>query len=259
MRQPVLFVSHGTPMRALEGGAWGEALGRLGATLTAKAILAISAHWEAPEPLRISSSPKPETLHDFGGFPEALYAIEYPAPGDPALASRTAGLLQAAGHEARLDAERPLDHGTWSPLVHMVPDASIPVVQVSLPRPRDPRELFAIGQALAPLRDEGVLILGSGGIVHNLRRLDWHGRGDQPEAWSLAFDAWAAEALAEGDTESLLDWERRAPDPHTAHPSTEHWDPLLVALGAAGEERLTTVYEGFEMGNLSLRSVAWGL
>ncbi len=259
MRQPVLFVSHGSPMRALEGGPWGEALGRLGASMTATAILAVSAHWEAPAPLRLSSSPRPETLHDFGGFPEALYQIQYPAPGDPALAAKAAALLGAAGFEARLDDQRPLDHGTWSPLVHMAPDARLPVVQLSLPRPRSPQELFAIGRALAPLRDEGVLLMGSGGMVHNLRRLDWHGRGDAPEPWARAFDAWAAEALASGDTEALLDWQRRAPEPATAHPSTEHWDPLLVALGASDGETPTTVYEGFEMGNLSLRSVAWGL
>ncbi|HJW08868.1 MAG TPA: class III extradiol ring-cleavage dioxygenase [Holophagaceae bacterium] len=256
--QPVLFISHGSPLRALDGGAWGEALKRLGARLAPKAILSVSAHWEAAEPLRLSSSAKPETLHDFGGFPAELYGIQYPAPGEPALAGRAAGLLRDSGFPAVLDPQRPLDHGTWSPLVHMVPDAKVPVVQLSLPRPRDPQALLRIGQALAPLRDEGVLILGSGGIVHNLRRLDWHGRGDQPEAWSLAFDAWAAEALARGNTEALLDWERRAPEPRTAHPTTEHWDPLFVALGAAGGSAVSTIYEGFEMGNLSLRSVIWG-
>jgi 4,5-DOPA dioxygenase extradiol len=190
-------------------------------------------------------------MHDFGGFPEALYALDYPAPGSPELAEEAAQLLRGAGLEAVLDAQRPLDHGAWVPLRHLRPEADIPVVQLSLPVPRAPGLLLAAGRALAPLRERGVLILGSGGIVHNLRRLDWEGAAG-PQPWALQFELWIRERLATGDEKSLLAWPQ-APGAAESVPTTEHLDPLFVALGAA-HGAPSPIFEGWQLGSLSLTS-----
>jgi 4,5-DOPA dioxygenase extradiol len=239
-------------MLALEGGAWGETLAALGQELPRpRAVLVCSAHWEAPGPFRFTSARAPGVLHDFGGFPEALYRLDYPAPGDPDLAARAAGLLQGAGLEAALDPVRALDHGTWVPLRHLLPRAEVPVVQLSLPFPRAPRTILAAGRALAPLRRQGVWILGSGGIVHNLGRLDW-GEAGPPQPWAAAFQDWIAGRLAAGDAASLMDW-RQAPGAREAVPTTEHLDPLWQALGA-GEGLSQPLFDGWQLGSLSLRS-----
>ncbi|HET6330859.1 MAG TPA: class III extradiol ring-cleavage dioxygenase [Holophagaceae bacterium] len=256
MRQPVLFISHGSPMRALEGGAWGDALRGLGQSLDPVAILVVSAHWETEGAPRVTASPQPGVIHDFYGFPEPLYGLDYPSPGSLPLAERILACLRKTGIEAVLDPERPLDHGAWAPLIHLFPKADRPVLQLSEPLERTPRSLYAMGQALAQLREEGLLIIGSGGIVHNLRRLEW-GSEAAPEAWAGNFDAWAASRLEAGDADALLDWRRKAPDPALAHPRSEHWDPLFAALGAAGDAKPRTVFEGWEHRNLSLRSLIW--
>lgn len=243
-------------MRALKGGAWGEALAAFGASQRPEAVLVVSAHWESGLPPRLSAAASPGVMHDFGGFPDELYQLDYPAPGSPELALRAADLMEAAGLEAALEPERPLDHGAWVPLMHLYPDAELPVVQLSLTRPRRPQELFALGAALAPLRREGVLIAGSGGLVHNLRRLAWRGEG-AIEPWAAAFEDWASARVLEGDAEALLDWERLAPEPRLAHPGTEHFDPLFAALGAAGGSRARDLYVGWELGSLSLRCFVW--
>lgn len=255
-RQPVLFISHGSPLRALEGGAWGEALRRLGASLDPAAILVVSAHWETEGAARVTASPQPGVIHDFSGFPEPLYHLDYPSPGNLPLAGRILACLQNAGIDAAPDRERPLDHGAWAPLIHLFPKADRPVLQVSQPLDRTPQRLCDLGRALAPLREEGLLIIGSGGIVHNLRRLEW-GSQAPPESWAADFDAWAAGRLAAGDAPALLDWKRQGPEPSLAHPRSEHWDPLFAALGAAEGAKPATVYEGFEHRNLSLRSLIW--
>ena len=256
-RQPVLFVSHGSPMLALEPGAWGEALHRWTQGLGGvKEVLVLSAHWEGATPIGITSAPAPATLHDFGGFPDQLYTLEYPAPGAPELAERVRGLLSAAGIPAQLDAARPLDHGAWVPLMAMFPEAQVPVLQVELPRPRTPRAIFALGQALAPLRDEGVLLVASGGIVHNLRLLDWQGEGN-PEPWALAFETWVAERLAEGRNDSIMDDVASAAHFAKAVPTTEHFDPLFFAMGAGGGASPSTVHDAWQLGSLSLRTWAW--
>jgi 4,5-DOPA dioxygenase extradiol len=190
-------------------------------------------------------------MHDFGGFPEALYTLDYPAPGSPGLAAEAAGLLRAAGLEAELEGQRPLDHGAWVPLRYLVPKADVPVVQLSLPRPRTPEQLLAAGRALAPLRASGVLILGSGGIVHNLRRLDWQD-ATGPQPWALAFQGWVRERLAAKDLAALADWQR-APGAAESVPTSEHLDPLFVALGAA-QSVPEPVFEGWQLGSLSLAS-----
>lgn len=239
-------------MLALDGAGWGRAVSAFGGQLPPlRAILVCSAHWEAPGPFRLSSAVVPGVMHDFGGFPEALYALDYPAPGSPELAVEAAGRLAKAGLEATLDPERPLDHGAWVPLRYLRPEADLPVVQLSLPRPRTPELLLAAGRALAPLRESGVLILGSGGIVHNLHRLDWDGVSG-PQPWAAAFERWVQERLATGDEAALKGW-RGAPGASESVPTSEHLDPLFVALGAADgpPERL---YEGWQLGSLSLAS-----
>lgn len=239
-------------MLALEGGAWGEAVEALGQSLTRLAgILVCSAHWETPGGFRVTSAARPGVLHDFGGFPEPLHGLDYPAPGDPELAGEVVRLLGAVGQVAQCDAQRPLDHGAWVPLRYLAPRADIPVVQVSLPRVRTPELLLAAGRALAPLRHRGVLILGSGGIVHNLARLDWD-EASQPAVWARTFDDWVRGCLAVGDTGTLAHW-HQAPGAELSVPTSEHLDPLFLALGAAGGPP-TSVFQGWQLGNLSLAS-----
>ena len=239
-------------MLALEGEAWGEAVSTLGRRLPRpRAILVCSAHWEAAGPFRLASSGMPGVMHDFGGFPKALYGLDYPAPGSPELASEAAGLLREAGLEAVLDAHRPLDHGAWVPLRYLRPEADIPVVQLSLPHSRTPEMLLAAGRALAPLRHRGVLILGSGGIVHNLGRLDWQG-ATEPRPWAAAFQNWVHERLAAGDEATLADW-RQAPGAVESVPTSEHLDPLFVAMGAGGTAPVP-LFDGWQLGSLSLAS-----
>lgn len=256
-RLPVLFLAHGSPMLALEGGAWGDRLGTLAAELPAlRGVVVCSAHWERTGPFSVTAGPFPPTLHDFGGFPEPLYALDYPAPGDPGLAARVAELLGRAGEPARPDPERGLDHGAWVPLRYLFPAAGVPVVQVSLPRDRDPRRIWSAGRALAPLREEGVLLIGSGGLVHNLGLLDWDG-SSRPAPWAEAFEAWLMERLGSERPETAMDW-AGAPGARQAVPTTEHLDPLWLALGAGSGGPVRTVFEGWQLGSLSLRCLAFG-
>ena len=256
--QPVLFVSHGSPMLGLEAGAWGEALHRWATALTGvKAVLVLSAHWEAPAPIGIMSAQAPATMHDFSGFPDSLFALAYGAPGEPALALRIQEHFAAAGIPAQLDAGRPLDHGAWVPLMAAFPGATIPVLELAMPRPRTPGQLFALGKALRPLREEGVLIVASGGLVHNLRLLDWAGAA-APEPWALAFATWVTERLARGEYEAVQEASTTAPHYEKAVPTSEHFDPLFFALGAAGASPMATVYDGWQLGSLSLKTWSWG-
>jgi 4,5-DOPA dioxygenase extradiol len=242
-------------MLALDGEAWGEAMSAFGRRLPrCRAILVCSAHWEAPGAFRLSSAQQPGVMHDFGGFPEVLYTLDYPAPGSPDLAQQAAQLLRSAGMEAVLDPQRPLDHGAWVPLRYLRPGADLPVVQLSLPIPRTPALLLAAGRALAPLRESGVLILGSGGIVHNLRRLDWEGASG-PQPWATQFGGWVHERLAARDEAALSVWPQ-APGAAESVPTTEHLDPLFVALGVASGAP-SPIFEGWQLGSLSLTSYAF--
>ena len=255
--QPVLFVSHGAPTLALDGGAWEADLRAWAGTLRGgQAILVFSAHWESPGPIRVMAHAHPDTLHDFSGFPEPLFHMRYPSPGAPALAGRVVAMLRAGGLEAALDPDRPLDHGAWVPLRAAFPEAAIPVIQVSLPVPRTPREVFELGRVLSPLRREGVLFMGSGGIVHNLRLLDWSGHS-APDDWALGFEHWIEARLAPLDSPALFEAARLAPGYAKAVPTSEHFDPLYFALGAADGAPVRTVHEGWQMGSLSLRVWAW--
>lgn len=247
---PSLFISHGSPMLALQPGASGPALARLAATLPRpKAIVVMSAHWESRE-LLVSASPAPETWHDFGGFPRELFAVQYPAPGDPALAQQIVELLAADGLPARLDHQRPFDHGTWVPLSLMYPTADIPVVQVSLPSHMGPTLQTRIGQALRSLREQGVLLIGSGSITHNLGELDWRAGPESIEPWAREFRDWVVDKLDTQDEAALHDYRRQAPHAVRSHPSDEHLLPLYFARGAGGQ--FSVAHQGFTLGALGM-------
>lgn len=248
---PSLFVSHGAPTLSLDPGETGTFWQRLAQELPRpKAVLCVSAHWMTGEPA-VSAPARNATIHDFHGFPEPLYRLVYPAPGSPELAARAAALLGEAEIGCAVDGERGLDHGAWVPLRLMYPVADVPVIQLSIQPERDAAWHYRLGAALAPLRREGVLVLASGGAVHNLRTVIWQG-GPAPD-WAVAFDNWLADALAAGRTAELLDWTHRAPHPRHAHPTPDHLLPLFVALGAAGEgARGERRHRGFTLGSLSM-------
>lgn len=255
---PALFVSHGAPTMALDAGPAASFLRDLGRRWPRPAaILAVSAHWETESPA-VSAAPAPETIHDFYGFPPALYALRHAAPGAPALAHRVAGLLDAAGMEATVDPARGLDHGAWIPALLAWPAADVPILQLSVQPARDAAHHVAVGRALASLRAEGVLVLASGGATHNLRLLRRTARAT-PDPWAQAFDDWLAARIEAGDTAALLTWRADAPHAVTAHPRSEHLLPLFVALGAGGEgARGKALHRGFELGNLSMAAFAFG-
>ncbi|MBY8971920.1 dioxygenase [Pseudomonas sp. P867] len=253
---PSLFISHGSPMLALQPGASGPALQALAAALPRpKAIVVVSAHWESHE-LLVSGSAAPETWHDFGGFPRELFAVQYPAPGDPQLANEIVELLQADGLTARLDNQRPFDHGTWVPLSLMYPAADIPVVQVSLPSRMGPAFQTRVGHALCSLRDQGVLLIGSGSITHNLGELDWRAGPETITPWALAFRDWVVEKLAAGDETALHDYRLLAPHAVRSHPSDEHLLPLYFARGAGGD--FSVAHQGFTLGALGMDIYRFG-
>ena len=227
---------------------------RWGAELQPRAIVIVSAHWEATGPVRVTGAERPALLHDFSGFPPELYDLRYPSPGDPALAADIVRRLEAGGVKASLDPRRGIDHGAWVPLLHAFPDAKLPVLQVSLPVPRTPERVAQAGKALAPLRKEGVLLIGSGGLVHNLRRVRFENKQAPIDAWAGEFDRWVGQRLGSLDAAALEDY-RRAPHAAESVPTTEHFDPAFFVLGAAlPGDRLASLYEGFHYGNLSMRS-----
>jgi len=231
---PTLYVSHGAPTLALDPGHTGPALAALGRELPRpEAILMVSAHWETVRP-EASTAPRPETIHDFGGFPDELYRMTYRAPGAPDVARRAKELLDAAGIGADLDPRRGLDHGAWVPLRFLYPAADIPVTQLSIQPPLGPRHHYRVGEALRALREAGVLIIGSGSLTHNLHELRMSGAGPAAEPYALAFQQWVYQAINANDIAGLLDYRRMAPQAVRAHPTDEHFLPLFVALGAAG-------------------------
>lgn len=232
-RQPALFISHGAPTLALETGQTRDFLARLGAGLTRpRAILVVSAHWETAAPA-VSTATQPETIHDFYGFPQALYEMRYPAPGAPEVARQAAQLLGDAGLPAVAVPDRGLDHGAWVPLALMFPAADIPVAQIAVQTRQGPAHHLRMGEALRPLRDAGVLIVASGSATHNLGEFGRHEFAAPPPAWVSAFNEWLAAALAAGRTADLLDYRRLAPQAVRNHPTEEHLLPLFAALGAA--------------------------
>jgi 4,5-DOPA dioxygenase extradiol len=257
-RLPVLFVGHGSPMNAIEDNVWSRGFRTLGRALPVpKAILAISAHWYV-EGTFTTADEVPETIHDFGGFPDALYRVQYPAPGSPDLAERTVQLVGPQRASSRSDWG--LDHGTWSVLVHTHPAAEIPVVQLSIDARLAPEEHLAIGRALAPLRDEGVLLLASGNLVHNLRHAFAAMRSGEkatPE-WARRFDEQVTLAVQERALPRLAGL-LGSPDGKLAHPTPDHYLPLLYAAAASSEsDPVSFPITGFDLGSLSMRCVRWG-
>lgn len=232
MTFPAYFVSHGAPTLAIEPSPAREFLSKFGANLGEPAAIAvISAHWETPE-VRISTADPPRTIHDFVGFPDALYRMRYAAPGAPDVAAKAAALLEDAGLPIALDPARGLDHGAWVPLSLLRPQADIPVFQISVQPRLGPDHAAKVGAALAPLRNEGVILLASGSLTHNLRALDW-GAADVADPRAVAFADWVDAAIADDDRAALLDYRARAPYAAFHHPTEEHLLPLFAALGAS--------------------------
>ncbi len=257
-RAPVFFISHGAPTFALEPGQLGANLRALGQQLTGvKAVLVVSPHWQTRE-LQVLTTAKPETVHDFGGFPAALYQLQYQAPGHPELADRAMQYLAQAGWPVTVDANRGLDHGAWVPLFHLLPEVNVPVFQVSMPHRLDPAGALALGRVLAPLRDQGVLIVGSGSLTHNL--YDIQPPASPAVAYAVEFAHWIRQAVSRADVAALLDYRRLAPHAERAHPTEEHFLPLLVALGASHESETAQVIAGdITYGVLSMASYVWGM
>lgn len=254
---PTIFVSHGAPTYAGEPGLAGEQLFALAQVLgKPEAIVIISPHWMTSG-VKVTTSVRPDTIHDFGGFPPELYEIQYPAPGAPELAARAAQLLATGGMAVRLDDERGLDHGAWVPLMHMYPEADVPVVQVSIPFDADERQAYELGRALAPLASEGVLIIGSGSLTHNLR--EFRMGNVEGADYVHEFCAWMRRAVGAGDTEKLMNALSIAPHAGRAHPTTDHYLPVLVAAGAAAHMTPATVIDGgVRHGVLAMESYVFG-
>jgi 4,5-DOPA dioxygenase extradiol len=255
---PALFVPHGAPTFALQPGEAGAALAHISHQLSeVKAVLLISAHWDTEQPT-LGVASRPETIHDFCGFPQALYSIRYPAPGAVPCAMEARALLEEAGFEVKLDPLRGLDHGAWIPLRLMFPEATVPVFTLSLQSHLGPEHHYRIGRALGPLREAGVLIVGSGNLTHNLAHFrQLRGAGHAP-AYVADFRGWVRDKLAAGDVASLLEYRALAPGAEDAHPTDEHLLPLYVALGAAGEDfAAEQVYSGIEYNMLVMDAYAF--
>jgi len=254
---PSLYISHGSPMTALQPGLTGTRLTELAGTLPKpRAIVMASAHWLSHRP-QVGTAMAPETIHDFRGFPAALYELRYPARGAPVLAARVMQLLAELAPVA--DPERGLDHGAWVPLRLLYPDADIPVVPISLQPELGPAHHYALGRALAPLRDEGVLVIGSGSITHNLHDLGAGYSAERQAPYVKPFIEWIQQKLASSDVEALLDYRRQAPFAERAHPTDEHLLPLFVALGAAGARaHAQRIDAGIDMGLLAMDIYRFG-
>ncbi|MGB6984788.1 MAG: 4,5-DOPA dioxygenase extradiol [Candidatus Aquilonibacter sp.] len=255
-RQPVVFFGHGNPMNAIEDNAYARAWRSLGAQLPRpRAIVAISAHWYVPATL-VTANEHPRTIHDFGGFPRELYAVQYPAPGDLGLAARITELL--ASYSASGDEHWGLDHGTWSVLRHVYPNADVPIVQLSIDETLEPGLHFEIGTLLRALRDEGVMIVASGNIVHNLEAFAWGRHSTGPFDWAKRFEAKARQLLTSRTFEPLIDYESLGEEALLSAPTADHYLPLLYAMGASDErDRISFPVEGFDGGSISMLSVLW--
>ena len=256
-RMPALFLGHGSPMNAMADNEYTRAWSMLGRTLPRpRAVLCISAHWY--EPVRaVTAAARPGTIHDFGGFPEELYNVQYPAPGDPDLAEQVAGLL--GSDSFGLDGARGLDHGAWSVLAHVYPEADVPIVQLSIDRSQPAGWHYALAQKLQPLRDDNVLIVGSGNIVHNLRAYDWGNADTEAFDWAQRFEKLARDHLRRADFVSLVEYKSLGRDAMLAVPTPDHYLPLLYVLAQHTEgEPLTFPVEGFEGGSISMLAVQTG-
>ena len=266
-RMPVLFLGHGSPMNAVEDNAWRRGWQSVGNELMARSvqpqlILCVSAHWLTEGSWQITGMAKPKTIHDFGGFPQVLFDQQYPAPGAPAVARGLAQELRSPANGGGLGVDESqwgFDHGTWSVLKPMFPKASIPVLQLSMDYSRPPAEHYALGQQLHKLRERGVLIVGSGNIVHNLRMSRRGSSASDAYHWAIEFDAVVQGQIANGQLDGLQNFQRLGPVASQAHPTHEHYLPLLYAAGAARSNEMPRLFNaGFQSASISMRSVIWG-
>jgi 4,5-DOPA dioxygenase extradiol len=257
-RMPSLFISHGAPTFAVEPGQAGPLLRELGGQLPRpKAVLVLSPHWVTPN-VRVTTTTAPETIHDFGGFPAELYRIQYPAPGSPDVAARALALLNEGGWTASAEPQRGLDHGAWVPVRHLFPDANVPVLQVSMPRDLDPAGAVRLGRTLAPLADEGVLIVGSGSITHNLYEFRQE-IGAAGAAYANEFVEWARGAVRGHDEQALVNYLQSAPHAQRAHPTPDHYLPLPFAMGAGDSTAPVQVLDGgMTYGVIAMDSYVFG-
>ena len=256
-RMPAVFFGHGNPMNALHSNVWTSAWAQIGAALPRpKAILCISAHWYVPA-TAVTAVAQPRTLHDFGGFPPELHAVQYPAPGSPELAAHAARLL--APVDVAMDRSWGLDHGTWSVLVHVYGNADVPVVQLSIDESKPARWHYELARKLAPLRDEGVLIMGSGNLVHNLHTYSWGKGSVEPYDWAVRFETMARRALVAGEFARLVDYESLGRDAMLSAPTPDHYLPLLYVLAQQQPgEQVSFPVEGFDGGSISMLGVQIG-
>lgn len=256
-RLPTIFFGHGNPMNALHDNEWSRGWAAIGQRIPRpRAVLSVSAHWYVPA-TALTAMAMPRTIHDFGGFPRELFEVQYPAPGDLGLVRRVRELLNPL--EVRADHSWGLDHGTWSVLRHVIPSADVPVVQLSIDESKPPEFHYGLGRLLRPLRDEGILVIGSGDIVHNLHTYAWGRRQAEPFDWALRFEERARELVLRGDHQPLVKYESLGPDAELSVPTPEHYLPLLYVLGASDEEdSVTFPVEGMDGGSISMLSMQFG-
>ena len=256
-RLPTIFFGHGNPMNALHDNEWSRGWAAIGQRVSKpRAVLSVSAHWYLPA-TAVTAMAMPRTIHDFGGFPRELFEVQYPAPGDLGLVRRVRELLNPL--EVRADLSWGLDHGTWSVLRHVFPGADVPVVQLSIDESKPPAFHYGLGRLLRPLRDEGILLIGSGDIVHNLHTYAWGRRPAEPFDWALRFEGRARELVLRGDHQPLVKYESLGPDAELSVPTPEHYLPLLYVLGASDEgDAVTFPVEGMDGGSISMLSVQFG-
>jgi 4,5-DOPA dioxygenase extradiol len=254
---PAIFFGHGNPMNALLRNEWTEGWAAIGKDIDRpRAVLCVSAHWYLPATL-VSAMPAPRTIHDFGGFPRELYQVQYPAPGDPELARRVKEML--APLPVELDNSWGLDHGTWSVLMHAFPEADVPIVQLSIDETQPAAFHFELGKRLAPLRDEGILIAGSGNLVHNLHTYAWGKHTPEPYDWAVRFETTAKELMVKGDFDPLVNYDSLERDALLAIPTPDHYLPLLYVLGARKtDDEITFPVQGVDGGSISMLAVRLG-
>lgn len=246
---PSLFLAHGSPMLALENNSYSQFLENLGKTINPKAIVIFTAHWEK-EAVTISSiEGEYDTIYDFYGFPKELYEIKYPAKGSPELAGKIKKQFEEAGIQANLDSSRGLDHGAWTLLYKIYPAANIPVVQISVSPFLPPDKQFQIGKAIRNLKEQDILVIGSGVTVHNLRMVNWD--QSNPEQWAIDFDDWLIEKIEKKDLISLFHYDKQAPNANLAVPRPEHFVPLFIAMGSGGLEESKVIHRSYDLGTLS--------
>lgn len=260
-RSPAVFVSHGSPLELIQKGPWQLVMESIGREVLPRAVIIMSAHYKSSSSFDVGFCKNFSTIHDFSGFPDELNRFVYPAKGDHDLSDRCVELLHGASIPSALNTTRGLDHGSYVPTSHMWPKANVPIIPLSISAKATPSDVFRVGEIIAPLRNEDVMILGSGGMVHNLGELSWEKPGlATPEDWATSFQSWVLEALRSRDFEALCDFRSVAPHGRMAHPTWEHLAPLIFVAGAASawDEPLVELYSGWTYGNLSMTSICFG-